>query len=130
MLMNSCGEESKLSVLCDNFSCLSSEEKAGVLFTTSDDVRQIKKLISMIIWFSKVSDICTTIADFGGRNFKKSLISKLIADEDDQFLVELQERPERRKVSHLSSAEETYNSAEESPAEDVGQYEYFDFDNK
>ena len=46
MLMNSCGEESKLSVLCDNFSCLSSEEKAGVLFTTSDDVRQTKRFQS------------------------------------------------------------------------------------
>ena len=93
-----------------------------------------------------MADVCTTIADFGGRNFKKALISKLIADEDDNFLGEIQER---RKLSrrgeqgggagrlhvpddhrHLSSADETYNSAEESLAEDAYQYEYFEFDNK
>ena len=94
-----------------------------------------------------MADVCTTIADFGGRNFKKALISKLIADEDDNFLGEFQER---RKLSqrgdlgaggsrlnvpddhnrHLRSADETYNSAEESLADDAYQYEYFEFDNK
>ena len=86
----------------------------------------------------KVVDICTTIADYGGRNFKKTLISKLIADEDEHFLVDLQPRPERRKVSgkgddgarNLSSADEIYNSAEESLADDAYQYQYFDFENK
>ena len=83
-------------------------------------------------------DICTTIADYGGRNFKRSLISKLIAGEDDQFLSSLQERPGGRKVSArgedgartLSSTDEIYNSAEESLADDAYQYQYFDFENK
>ena len=148
-MLNSCSEETRLSLLCDQFSGLNSEDKAGVLFTTSDDVRpspcggyQISS-----IYVLKVADVCTTIADFGGRNFKKALISKLIADEDDNFLGEFQER---RKLSrrgdpgaggsrlnvpddqnrHLSSADETYNSAEESLADDAYQYEYFEFDNK
>ena len=148
MLLNSCSEEGKLSVLCDQFSGLSSEEKAGVLFTTSEDVRQSPcpgcQILS--VYLLKVADVCTTIADFGGRNFKKALISKLIADEDDNFLGEIQER---RKLSrrgepgagggwlnvpddhrHLSSADETYNSAEESLTDDAYQYEYFEFDNK
>ena len=147
-MLNSCTEENKLAVLCDQFTGLTTEEKAGVLFTTSDDVRQCSGPGSQIssFYLLKVADVCTTIADFGGRNFKKALISKLIADEDDNFLGEIQER---RKLSrrgeqgggavrlhvpddhrHLSSADETYNSAEESLAEDAYPYEYFEVDNK
>ena len=146
MLLNSCSEENKLSLLCDQFGGLTSEEKAGVLFSTSDDVRQCPCPTGQIlsIYSLKVADVCTTIADFGGRNFKKALISQLIADEDDSFLGEIQERRKlSRRVAggagrlnvpddhrHLSSADETYNSAEESLADDAYQYEYFEFDNK
>ena len=38
VMLHSINEESRLSLLCDNFSYLSTEERAGVLFTTADDV--------------------------------------------------------------------------------------------
>ena len=38
MMLNSINEETRLSLLCENFAYLSSEERAGILFTTADDV--------------------------------------------------------------------------------------------
>ena len=34
-------------------------------------------------------DVCSTVADFGGRAFKKALIKNLIADEDKGFIDEV-----------------------------------------
>ena len=93
-------------------------------------------------------DVCSTVADFGGRAFKKALIKNLIANEDKEFMDEVV--PEqvkdqskmipRAKVSlnsdhkYLhSEEEESYSSAEESiidtGEEDIYQYQYFDFEN-
>merc|ERR1719445_1810379 len=70
MMLNSINEETRLSLLCENFAFLSSEERAGILFTTADDV----------------ADVCTTIADFGGKSFKKALIARMLENEDTHFL--------------------------------------------
>jgi len=129
MMLNSLNDEARLALLCENFAYLNSEERAGILFTTSDDV----------------AEVCTTIADFGGKSFKKALIARMLENEDTHFLddviVEHQhgsrlKAPRRPQddVRHLSSADDTYNSAEESLADvmddDVYQYEYFDFSSK
>ena len=92
-----------------------------------------------------MAEVCTTIADFGGKSFKKALIARMLENEDTHFLddvivehqhgsrLKAQRRPQE-DVRHLSSADDTYNSAEESLADvmddDVYQYEYFDFSSK
>ena len=101
-------------------------------------------------------DVCSTIAEFGGRAFKKALIKNLINNEDKDFMDEVVQeqikdqhgnrlrtnenngktlsviRDDQRQFS--SADEENYNSAEESFADvvddEVYQYEYFDFENK
>ena len=101
-------------------------------------------------------DVCSTVADFGGRVFKKALIKNLIANEDKEFMDEVvqdhikdqqQTNPRtnenngarlsvyRDDQKQLSSADdENYNSAEESLADvgddEVYQYEYYHFENK
>ena len=93
-----------------------------------------------------MTDVCTTIADYGGRGFKRALISRLLESEDARFLDEvildqggsrpLTKTPSsaRRHPPASSASETTYNSAEDSLADgtedDAYQYEYFDFDNK
>ena len=78
-------------------------------------------------------DVCSTVADFGGRAFKKALIKNLIANEDKEFIEEIaQDKSKmvrRAKASmnseihiigdehakYLNSEEdENYSSAEES----------------
>ena len=147
MMLNSVNEETRLSLLCENFAYLSSEERAGILFTTADDVNILHlKNILFHIDVIQVADVCTTIADFGGKSFKKHLVSKLLDNEDAKFvddvIVDHQRSLQTSKSSrrghdeprHFSSADDTYNSAEESLADviedEVYQYEYFDFDNK
>ena len=39
MMLNSLNDEARLALLCENFAYLNSEERAGILFTTSDDVK-------------------------------------------------------------------------------------------
>jgi len=41
LMLNSINDEGRLSLLCENFSYLSSEERAGVLFSTADDVKYL-----------------------------------------------------------------------------------------
>ena len=97
-------------------------------------------------------DVCSTVADFGGREFKKALIKNLIANEDKEFIGEVvQDRCKlvpRAKLSqnseirihvddkdkYLNSEEdENYSSAEESiidaDDEHIYQYQYSDFEN-
>lgn len=92
-----------------------------------------------------MTGVCTTIADFGGRSFKKALISKMLENEDTRFLDDVivdhqrnvhLKTPRRKEEDqrHFSSAEDTYNSAEESLTDAIDdeayQYEYFDVDSK
>jgi len=140
LMLNSVSEDLRTALVCETFGELTTQEKAGVLFTTGDDVMEV----------------CNTITDFGGRGFKKALIKNMIANEDKQFMDEIvhehqkdnqrmNPRPQgasRDRLSvysddqrHLSSADdENYNSAEESLADvgddEVYQYEYYDFENK
>ena len=146
MMLNSINEETRLSLLCENFAYLSSEERAGILFTTADNVNVYQPKIFLFYFLLQVADVCTTIADFGGKSFKKHLVSKLLENEDAKFvddvIVDHQRSLQTSKSSrrgqdeprHFSSADDTYNSAEESLADviedEVYQYEYFDFDNK
>ena len=96
-------------------------------------------------------DVCSTVADFGGRAFKKALVKNLIANEDKEFIDELEDQCKivsREKVSlnseicyqgddhakYLNSEEdENYSSAEESiiavDDEQIHEYQYFDFEN-
>ena len=93
-------------------------------------------------------DVCSTVADFGGRAFKKALIKNIIANGDKEIIDELiQEQVKdhykvvpRAKMSLNSDQknvhseeEETFSSAEESIIDDgnenIHQYQYFDFEN-
>jgi len=140
LMLNYVSEDLRTALVCDSFGELSTQDKAGVLFTTGDDVM----------------DVCSTIAEFGGRAFKKALIKNLINNEDKDFMDEVVQeqikdqnrnrlrtnenngkrlsviRDDQRQFS--SADEENYNSAEESFADvvddEVYQYEYFDFENK
>jgi len=140
LMLNYVSEDLRTALVCESFGELSTQDKAGVLFTTGDDVMEV----------------CSTIADFGGRAFKKALIKNLIDNEDKDFMDEVVQdhikdqhrnrirtnenngkrlsvmRDDQRQFS--SADEENYNSAEESFAdvgdEEVYQYEYFDFENK
>ena len=90
----------------------------------------------------QVAEVCTTIADYGGKRFKKALISKLLDNESDDFLADVMSgagghhhsvqgrggRQGRRGLedsqTNISSAEETYNSAEESQYDVTEDEEY------
>ena len=93
-------------------------------------------------------DVCSTVADFGGRTFKKAMIKNLLANEDKEFMDEIipeqvkdqSKMIQREKVSvnsdykYLhSEEEENYSSAEESIIdagdENIYQYHYFAFEN-
>eukprot|EP00092_Neocalanus_flemingeri_P029327 GFUD01031839.1.p1 GENE.GFUD01031839.1~~GFUD01031839.1.p1 ORF type:complete len:682 (-),score=163.71 GFUD01031839.1:135-2180(-) len=140
LMLNCVSEELRTALVCETFGDLDTEEKAGVLFTTGDDVMEV----------------CSTITHFGGRGFKKALIKNMIANEGKQFMDEIVQEhlKDQRKMNsrtngalgakpqvysddhkHLSSADdENYNSAEETLADvgddEVYQYEYYDFENK
>jgi len=140
LMLNCVSEDLRTALVCESFGELSTQDKAGVLFTTGDDVMEV----------------CSTITDFGGRAFKKALIKNMINNEDKDFMDEIvqehikdQRRNNTRTVEnngarlsvmrdeqkHFSSAdEENYNSAEESLADvvddEVYQYEYYEFENK
>jgi len=128
-LMNSTSEEIRTAIVCDAFSDLDTEDKAGVLFTTSNDVMEV----------------CETIAGFGGRAFKKALVQNIISKEDPYFLDEILhiENKNRQVEAHVvnqrknedkrmsSADDENFNSAEEDFVdEEVYDYEYFEFENK
>jgi predicted oxidoreductase (fatty acid repression mutant protein) len=97
-------------------------------------------------------DVCSTVADFGGRSSKKALIKNMIANEDKEFIDELVQDqcklvPSAKESlssqihihgdghdKYLNSEEdENYSSAEESiidvDDEQIYQYQYFDFEN-
>merc|ERR1719180_38377 len=113
---------------------LDTEEKAGVVFTTSENVLEV----------------CTGVAEYGGRAFKKALIRNLMASEDSDFMDEIifnhlkktnrMQVPELRTIPEhkrstattTSSADDDFTSCEASLAEDVDKdeeddYEYSDF---
>jgi len=118
---------------CQLMAGLDTEEKAGVVFTTSENVMEV----------------CTGVAEYGGRAFKKALIRNLMASEDSDFMdeiifnhlkktnrmqvPELRTIPEhKRSTATTSSADDDFTSCEASLAEDVDKdeeddYEYSDF---
>jgi len=69
ILMNCVSEEVRTVLVCDAFGDFKTQEKAAVVFTTGSDAM----------------DVCSNIADFGGRIFKKALIRNIMADEDQEF---------------------------------------------
>ena len=97
-------------------------------------------------------DVCCTVADFGGRAFKKALLKNLIANENNDFIGEVVhdqcKMVPRVKASLIreisihgdehekyfnSEEEENYSPAEESiidaDDENIYQYQYFVFEN-
>ena len=128
---------------------LDTEEKAGVVFTTSENVSRIVSLFSVYYKsFLQVMEVCTGVAEYGGRAFKKALIRNLMASEDSDFmdeiifnhlkktkrmvLPELKTIPEqKRSTATASSADDDFTSCEASLAEDEDKeeddYEYLDF---
>lgn len=94
-------------------------------------------------------EVCTGVAEYGGRAFKKALIRNLMASEDSDFMdeiifnhlkktnrmvPELKTIPEhKRSTATASSADDDFTSCEASLAEDVDKedeeddYEYLDF---
>merc|ERR1712212_351408 len=132
LLMDGVNPELRSSLACQLMAGLDTEEKAGVVFTTSENVMEV----------------CKGVAEFGGRAFKKSLIRNLMASEDSDFMdeiifnhlkktnrmvPELKTIPEhKRSTATASSADDDFTSCEASLAEDVDKdeeddYEYLDF---
>ena len=94
-------------------------------------------------------EVCSGVAEYGGRAFKKALIRNLMATEDNDFMEEiifnhlkrtnrvqapeLRTIPEhKRSTATTSSADDVFTSCEASLAEDVDKeeeddYEYLDF---
>lgn len=93
-------------------------------------------------------EVCTSVAEYGGRAFKKVLIRNLMASEDSDFMneiilnhlkktnrmvPELRTIPEhKRSTATASSADDDFTSCEASLAEDVDEdeednCEYLDF---
>ena len=95
-------------------------------------------------------EVCSGVAEYGGRAFKKALIRNLMATEDNDFMEEiifnhlkrtnriqvpeLRTIPEhKRSTATTSSADDDFTSCEASLAEDVDKeeeeddYEYLDF---
>jgi hypothetical protein len=132
LLVDGVNPELRSSIACQLMADLDTEEKAGVVFTTSENVMEV----------------CTGVAEYGGRAFKKALIRNLMASEDSDFMEEiifnhlkktnrmvpeLKTIPEhKRSTATASSADEDFTSCEASLAEDVDKdeeddYEYLDF---
>merc|ERR1711974_245612 len=132
LLVDGVNPELRSSLACQLMAGLDTEEKAGVVFTTSENVMEV----------------CTGVAEYGGRAFKKSLIRNLMASEDSDFMdeiifnhlkktnrmvPELKTIPEhKRSTATTSSADDDFTSCEASLAEDVDEdeedeYEYLDF---
>jgi len=130
LLVDGISPEQQANLACAAMAPLDAEEKAGVVFTTSENVMEV----------------CTTVAEFAGKNFKKALIRNLMAGEDAEFMDEIVYNhlkktnhivpepvkvPEHKK-STASSADDDFTSCEVSLAEDgereeVEDYEYLDF---
>ena len=94
-------------------------------------------------------EVCSGVAEYGGRAFKKALIRNLMASEDSDFMEEIifnhlkrtnrTQAPElrtipehKRSTATTSSADDDFTSCEASLAEDVDKeeeddYEYLDF---
>merc|ERR1719150_389960 len=132
LLVEGVDPDLRSSLACQLMENLDTEEKAGVVFTTSENVMEV----------------CTSVAEYGGRAFKKVLIRNLIATEDNDFMEEiifnhlkrtnrmvpeLRTIPEhKRSTATASSADDDFTSCEASLAEDVDEdeeddYEYLDF---
>jgi len=132
LLVEGVNPELRSSLACQLMAGLDTEEKAGVVFTTSENVMEV----------------CTGVAEYGGRAFKKALIRNLMASEDSDFMdeimfnhlkktnrmvPELRTIPEhKRSTATTSSADDDFTSCEASLAEDVDKdeeddYEYLDF---
>jgi len=128
LLMETVSLETRANLACQAMAPLDTEEKAGVVFTTSDNVMEV----------------CTTMAEYGGRGFKKALIRNLVASEDESFMDEIVYNhlkkntvltvPREQKKSTASSNEDDFTSCEGSLAEEGGKddaeevYEYLDFE--
>ena len=54
-MLNSINDETRLALLCENFAYLNSEERAGVIFTTSDDVKIFGVKIFALFIFANVA---------------------------------------------------------------------------
>jgi hypothetical protein len=110
ILMNCVSEEVRTVLVCDAFDALKTEEKAALVFTAGQDAVQV----------------CSSVAGYGGRGFKKSLIRSILAGEDtlfrDQIFQELRKHQSnniqgnRSRKIH-SEDEENYSSAEETLAD-------------
>merc|ERR1719222_927609 len=132
ILVEGVNADQRTSLACQLMAGLDTEEKAGVVFTTSENVMEV----------------CTGVAEYGGRAFKKALIRNLMASEDNDFMdeiifnhlkktnrmvPELKTIPEhKRSTATASSADDDFTSCEASLAEDVDKededdYEYLDF---
>jgi len=129
LLVERVNPELRSNLACQLMAGLDTEEKAGVVFTTSENVMEV----------------CTGVAEYGGRAFKKALIRNLMASEDSDFMDEIifnhlkktnrmmKTIPEhKRSTATTSSADDDFTSCEASLAEDVDKdeeddYEYLDF---
>jgi len=132
LLVDGVNPELRSSIACQLMAGLDTEEKAGVVFTTSENVMEV----------------CTGVAEYGGRAFKKALIRNLMASEDSDFMdeiifnhlkktkrmvvPELKTIPEqKRSTATASSADDDFTSCEASLADDEDKeeddYEYLDF---
>ena len=140
--------ELRSNVACQLMAGLDTEEKAGVVFTTSENVSRIFLFPHRdhnLACFLQVMEVCTGVAEYGGRAFKKALIRNLMASEDSDFMDEIifnhlkktnrmmKTIPEhKRSTATTSSADDDFTSCEASLAEDVDKdeeddYEYLDF---
>lgn len=124
-IMSCVSEEVRTLLVCDAFGNFKTAEKAAVVFSTG----------------SEATDVCTTVADFGGRTFKKAFIKKMMANEDNNFRDEVVQdcRNDQCYINYVanyvvksgsleslkepkyqhSEDDETYSSAEESLEEEV-----------
>ena len=55
-------------------------------------------------------DVCSTVADFGGREFKKALIKNLIANEDKEFIDEVVQEQVKDQSKMIPRANVSLNS--------------------
>ena len=150
ILVEGVNADQRTSLACQLMAGLDTEEKAGVVFTTSENVSLF--LFSHFLGhfcLLQVMEVCSGVAEYGGRAFKKALIRNLMATEDNDFMEEiifnhlkrtnkiqapeLRTIPEhKRSTATTSSADDDFTSCEASLAEDVDKeeeddYEYLDF---
>ena len=149
LLVEGVDPDLRSSLACQLMENLDTEEKAGVVFTTSENVSRIcSSSLKNKMFFLQVMEVCTSVAEYGGRAFKKVLIRNLMASEDSDFMneiilnhlkktnrmvPELRTIPEhKRSTATASSADDDFTSCEASLAEDVDEdeednCEYLDF---